>query len=475
MQRLIYRDIMVKIRARICIIILIILLCVCFFTPSVFAALNVSDPLSSVEERYEDYIYISSNGFASSSKEYYFLTGALGRAKISLNGSGVGVFRVTVENHYGRSAGATNPYNRESSKVLDLDLSPGGYKVKIVQNEFSFFYGFMFYALTMNHLQPAPIIESLVPANGAIVSHNVKLGVYLNEIIRENPSIFSVDVLVDNDFVDTIALSPFEYIWDTSAYSDQYHTIEFRPYDILGRYYPLTINVKVDNSESQTSTDSFHDSIPVFWGVMPGPYKEYFFETARDGMVNVLLSGEDVRYAAFSLHDENGNGVGGSRGDLEDHNNFKSLDLFLKKGKYSVRVKQIWHGNVLDMLVYSLTVNHPSANLSVLRDLNVSPNIVDPSGDDEVKAMTFSYDLLEDAYVLIKLENPDRDLLKTIQPISFRTKGIYNISSAWNGLSDEEKISNEGVYFFVVELYDENKSFMEKQSVPIEIKYHLGY
>lgn len=467
---------MLKTKIRIFIVSVIVLLNFHIIPSYSHASLNVSDPSGFIEERYEDYIYISSiNGFASSSKEYYFLMGAPGRVKINLNGFGAGVFRVFAENSYGRYVGATNPYNKEDSKTLDLDLSPGRYKVKIAQTTFSFFNGFMFYTLTINHPQPAPIIESLIPANGSIVSSVVKLGVYHNEEIAENPLISSVDILIDNNLIETLMFSPFEYNWDTSVWPNQYHTIEYRAYDVLGRYYPLAINVKVENSESQTSTDSFHYSIIPLWSLMPGPYKEYSFEMAIDGTVNVLLSGENARCVSFSLYDESENRVGVSRDDFTDYRNFRSLNIFLKKGKYFVRVRQFMHG-IFDRLVYSLTINHPSADLSILRDLSASSKIIDPSGDGEVKAVGFSYGLLDDAYVLIKLESPDRGLLKTIQPISFQAKGIYNISNTWNGLLDDEKISGEGIYFFVIELYDkEDKNFLEKQSIPVEVKYHLDY
>ncbi|MBI4744168.1 MAG: Ig-like domain-containing protein, partial [Actinobacteria bacterium] len=320
---------------------------------------------------------------------------------------------------------------------------------------------FLFYTLAINHPQPSPIIDSLIPANGSIVSRIVKLGVYPNNDMAENPLISSVDVLVDNDLVETIMFPPFEYNWDTSVWPNQYHTIEYRAYDVLGRYYPLSINVKVENSENQTSTDSFHDSIIPFWGLMPGPYKEYSFEMARDGLVNVMLSGENVRYLTFALYDKEGERAANSKYGLE---NPKSLNLYLKAGKYFIRVMQSWHASSMDKLIYSLTINHPSANLSILRNLSVLPKIIDPSEDNEIEPMTFSYDLLEDAYVLVKLTDFNQNLIKLIQPLNFQSAGIYNIPNIWNGLLENEKISDEGIYFFVIELYDKDKNFLEKQS-----------
>ncbi|MBI4743870.1 MAG: Ig-like domain-containing protein, partial [Actinobacteria bacterium] len=231
---------MLKTKIRIFVVSVVILLSVHIFPTYASAALNVSDPSSFIKEKYDDYLYIPPVGFAS--KEHYFVMGAPANVKIEFFGSGVHALRLFVENSYESLMGSTNPYNRDNFKTLDLDLKPGRHKIRIIGTDV-FSNVFLFYTLAINHPQPSPIIESLIPANGSIVSRIVKLGVYSNNDMAENPLISSVDVLVDNNLVETIMFPPFEYNWDTSIWPNQYHAIEYRAYDFLGRYYPLNTNV----------------------------------------------------------------------------------------------------------------------------------------------------------------------------------------------------------------------------------------
>jgi len=103
----------------------------------------------------------------------------------------------------------------------------------------------------------APQVTITNPQNGQTVSGTVLIQVSVvdkssgKKIAKAPSGINKVEFYIDGVKVDEDTSFPYEYSWNTTNYSDGYHTIMVKAFDIAGNSSSTSINVNLDNTPPQ--------------------------------------------------------------------------------------------------------------------------------------------------------------------------------------------------------------------------------
>ncbi len=166
----------------------------------------------------------------------------------------------------------------------------------------------------------APTVSVTTPASGAILRG-------LNNIIaqaNDNVGVTNVEFYVDNTIIGTNSSAPYSLTWDTSVFSNAWHSILARAYDAAGNVgTSSSLTVLVDNlaptvavltpannsqvsgivqmtadatdNNSVTSVEYFVDSSSIGVGGTGSNYSKYWISTAvGDGVHEVKARATDI-------------------------------------------------------------------------------------------------------------------------------------------------------------------------------------
>ncbi|MEO0132573.1 MAG: Ig-like domain-containing protein, partial [candidate division WOR-3 bacterium] len=107
-----------------------------------------------------------------------------------------------------------------------------------------------------------PLIGIISPAAWSIVSGNV----LIRTQVSDNIGVSKVVFYIDGDSLASDLDAPFEYLWNTNNFSDDYHSILAKAYDVGGNWANALITVRVSNDTTDREPPQIAIVSPAAWG-----------------------------------------------------------------------------------------------------------------------------------------------------------------------------------------------------------------
>ncbi|MCS7258315.1 MAG: Ig-like domain-containing protein [candidate division WOR-3 bacterium] len=111
-----------------------------------------------------------------------------------------------------------------------------------------------------------PLIGIISPAGWSTVSGNV----LIRTQVSDNVGVSKVVFYIDGDSINTDLDAPFEYLWNTTGYADDYHSILAKAYDFGGNWANSLITVRVNNDTADHQPPQIAIVAPASWSTVSG-------------------------------------------------------------------------------------------------------------------------------------------------------------------------------------------------------------
>jgi len=255
-----------------------------------------------------------------------------------------------------------------------------------------------------------------------IIDYNSSIMVYWEDpdLIPISRDLLGYNVYFDGEFIEIVLNSPYTF---TGPFGPDLYFIEVAAVYDDGESYPANINVSIllYPPENLTAFSSGNDII-LNWDV-PNPARgidEYYIY--RDG--TFITSTSDTNYT----------------------------DEDLNSGNYTYHVTVNYDGDYESDPI-EVTIEHVDSDQMLVPNVTelsgIYPNPFNPS-------TTISFSLNENAHTNISVFNIKGQNVRTLTNGKLNA-GYHNIK--WNGNDEQEKPAASGIYFVIMDLYEDSNNF----------------
>lgn len=172
----------------------------------------------------------------------------------------------------------------------------------------------------------APSSTITLPADGANVTGTQQI----NVDVSDDVAIKRVDLLVDGEYVETDALYPYVFFWDSTTVGNDEHTLEAKAYDMYGNSASDTITIDTNVVTDNIFSDDFESGNFSIWSAESDTENDFSVTTGAalhdtkgiaalidnntDMWVKDIVEGNEPRYRSRFYLDPNSITIG--NGDL---------------------------------------------------------------------------------------------------------------------------------------------------------------